>query len=198
MTVGIIGAGAIASALALRFAAAGQAVTISNSRGPHTLTAHASRLGFQVAAGTVQEAAASEFVVLAVPWRSAPDALAGVSDWSGRILIDTTNPLGPPDFRVADLGGRPSTSVIADMVPGAAVVKAFNTLPPAVLAEDPRHSGGRRVIFLSGDDAVTNKRVQRLVEGAGWAVIDLGSLHLGGRLQQFPGGVLPTLDLALR
>ena len=92
-------------------------------------------------------------------------------------------------------GGRTSSEVVADLVPGARLVKAFNTLSPTVLGADPRTPAGRRVIFLSGNDAGANDRVGRLVERAGWAPVDLGALASGGRLRQFPGGPLPTLNL---
>ncbi|WP_211370182.1 NADPH-dependent F420 reductase [Nonomuraea turkmeniaca] len=146
---------------------------------------------------TVREAVAQDIAVLAVPWRDLPAAVKATegSDWGGRIVIDTTNPLGPPDFKVADLGGRTSSEVVADLVPGARLVKAFNTLTPAVLGADPRTPAGRRVIFLSGGHADAYDRITRLIEHSGWAAIDLGPLATGGRLQQFPGGPLPTLKL---
>lgn len=197
MPIGIIGAGAIGTALGERLVAAGEQVLISNSRGPDSLQHLVAAAGPGLTATTVKEAAAEDIVVLAVPWRRLKDAVAatGLDDWSGRIVIDTTNPLGPPDFKVADLGGRTSSEVVADLVPGARLVKAFNTLPPHVLGANPRTPAGRRVIFLSGDDAGANDRITRLIERAGWAAVDLGRLATGGRLQQFPGGPLPTLSL---
>ncbi|GAA0291801.1 hypothetical protein BJ968_000072 [Kineococcus aurantiacus] len=200
MSWGIIGAGAIGQALAARLTAAGQEVVISNSRGPSSLATLAARLGPKLHPGTVAEAAAEGTVVLAVPWRRVPAAVdaSGVVDWRGRIVVDPTNPLGPPDFRVADLGGRTSSEVVQDLVPGARLVKAFNTLSPSVLAAEPHTGAGRRVVFLSGDHVTANREVAALVDAAGWAAVDLGPLAVGGRLQQFPGGPLPTLDLLLQ
>jgi predicted dinucleotide-binding enzyme len=199
MPIGIIGAGAIGQALAYRFVAAGEQVVISNSRGPRSLRDLAASIGPALMPATVAESAREEIVVLAVPWRQMSEAVAAadVLDWQERIVIDTTNPLGPPDFKVADLGGRTSSEVVAELVPGARLVKAFNTLTPAVLGSDPRTFVGRRVIFLSGNHPGANERVKRLGERVGWAVIDLGPLASGGRLQQFPGGPLPTLNLLL-
>jgi predicted dinucleotide-binding enzyme len=197
MSIGIIGAGAIGAALAERFVAAGEKVVVSNSRGPETLQRWASRIGPGLTVASVKEAAAEEIVVLAVPWRRLEDAVAatGITDWDSRIVIDPTNPLGPPDFKVADLGGLTSSEVVAGLVPGARLVKAFNTLAPQVLGADPRTPAGRRVIFLSGDNASANNDVAGLIATAGWAPVDLGPLTAGGRLQQFPGGPLPTLNL---
>jgi predicted dinucleotide-binding enzyme len=199
MPIGIIGAGAIGQALAYRFVAAGEQVVISNSRGPRSLRDLAASIGPALMPATVAESAREEIVVLAVPWRQMSEAVAAadVLDWQERIVIDTTNPLGPPDFKVADLGGRTSSEVVAELVPGARLVKAFNTLTPAVLGSDPRTFVGRRVIFLSGNHPGANEHVKRLAERVGWAVIDLGPLASGGRLQQFPGGPLPTLNLLL-
>lgn len=200
MSVGIVGAGAIGRALARRFTAAGQDVLLSNSRGPESLRSFAAETGPRLHPATVREAGAAATVVLAVPWRLLGPAVdeVGVDDWENRVVVDPTNPLGPPDFRVADLGGRTSSEVVQDLVPGARLVKAFNTLNPALLGAEPRTAGGRRVVFLSGDHPDANESVTALAEGVGWAVVDLGPLAVGGRLQQFPGGPLPSLDLLLQ
>ncbi|MGW3667968.1 NADPH-dependent F420 reductase [Streptomyces sp. NPDC005141] len=199
MPIGIIGAGAVGRALAGRFVRAGEQVVISNSRGPASLRDLAARTGPALRPATVGEAADQEIVVLAVPWRRLGEAVAAadVTDWQERIVVDTTNPLGPPDFRAPDLGGRVSSEIVADLVPGARLVKAFNTLPPDVLGADPLTSAGRRVIFLSGDHARANERVARLARRVGWAATDLGRLADGGRLQQFPGGPLAALKLVM-
>jgi predicted dinucleotide-binding enzyme len=63
-------------------------------------------------------------------------------------------------------------------------VKAANTLRADVLASDPYEAGGRRVIFLSGDDADAKAAVIALFENAGFAPIDLGDLATGGEMQQ--------------
>jgi 8-hydroxy-5-deazaflavin:NADPH oxidoreductase len=96
-----------------------------------------------------------------------------------------TNPIGPPDFQPFDLGGRSSSEVVASLVPGARLVKAFNTLPSALLGQSPQQANGRRVLFYSGDDAEAKAEVGRLIERLGLAGIDLGGLVSGGRLQQF-------------
>ena len=121
--------------------------------------------------------------------------MSGLGNWNGQIVVDTTNPLWPPLFQKVDLNGRASTEHVADLLPGARVVKAFNTLRPDVVALDPHVSGGRRVIFVSGDHPDANSEVETMIACAGFAPIVLGDLSVGGRLQEFPGGPLPTLDL---
>ncbi|WP_312014744.1 hypothetical protein [Bradyrhizobium sp. AUGA SZCCT0240] len=122
-------------------------------------------------------------------------ALAGLPEWSGRILIDANNPIEAPLFKPVDLHGRVSSELVADLVPGARVVKAFNHLRAEVLAADPRSGGGRRVLFYSGNDGAAKAEVAALIERIGFVGIDLGSLAVGGKLAQFPGGPLPNQDL---
>ena len=129
-------------------------------------------------------------------WSSVAKALAGLPDWNGRILVDATNPTdGPPDFKLVELDGKTSSQVVASLAPGARVVKALNTLIVANLSADPREGGGRRVLFMSGDDAPAKKEVSKVLDRIGFATIDLGSLSIGGALQQFPGGPLPVHNL---
>jgi len=195
MNIGIIGTGDIGQALAGHIAKAGFEIIVSNSRGPESLAALVSKLGPRAKAGTRQEAAQADVVVLAVPWAHVRNALSDLPPWNGRILMDATNPIIEPDFQIAELNGRTSSEIVASLAPGARVVKAANTLLRAVLAADPNEAGGHRVLFMSGDDAAAKAQVDSILSKIGFATIDVGGLVSGGRLQQFPGGTLPTLNL---
>jgi predicted dinucleotide-binding enzyme len=177
-SVGIIGAGRLGQAMARTARRAGRDVVIANSRGPESLAAVVSELGDGVSAGTVRQAAAARMVVIAVPWDSVPEAVQGI-DWDGKAVIDATN-----DWAADDLNGRTSSELVADLVAGARVVKAANTLGAEVLGADPQEAGGRRVIFISGDDADAKAEVVTLFQDAGFAAIDLGGLAAGGAMQQ--------------
>jgi predicted dinucleotide-binding enzyme len=176
--VGIIGAGRLGQAMARVAQRAGRAVLIANSRGPESLASVVAELRDSAMAGTVHEAAAAPVVVIAVPWDQVPAAVNDL-DWSGRIVIDATN-----DWAADDLNGRTSSEIVAGLVPGARVVKAANTLGAEILGSDPREAGGRRVIFLSGDDEDAKAAVVALFHEAGFAAVDLGGLAAGGEMQQ--------------
>jgi predicted dinucleotide-binding enzyme len=178
MDVGIIGAGRLGQAMARTAVRAGRSVVIANSRGPESLASVVSALGKGVSAGTVDEAAAAGIVVIAVPWGGVPEAVQGLG-WNGQVVIDATN-----DFAADDLRGRTSSELVADLVGGARLVKAANTLGADVLGSDPHEAGGQRVIFISGDDADAKAQVVALFGDAGFAAIDLGDLATGGVLQQ--------------
>jgi predicted dinucleotide-binding enzyme len=177
-TVGIIGAGRLGQAIAQVAARTGRSVVVANSRGPESLASVVSSLGDGVLAGTTAEAAAADIVVIAVPWDQVPAAVQGL-EWKSQIVIDATN-----DWAADDLQGRTSSAIVADLVAGARVVKAANTLAAEVLSSDPHVAGGQRVIFISGDDADAKAKVSALFEDAGFAAIDLGDLATGGELQQ--------------
>src|SRR5438876_299881 len=163
MDVGIIGAGRLGQAMARTALRAGRSVAIANSRDPESLASVVSALGEGVSAGTKDDAASAGIVVIAVPWDHVPEAVQGLN-WNSQIVIDATN-----DWAADDLHGRTSSELVAELVAGARVVKAANTLGAEVLGSDPREAGGRRVIFVSGDDADAKSAVASLFEDAGFA-----------------------------
>lgn len=192
-TIGIIGAGHIGQAFGRLARRAGRDVVIANSRGRESLAPVVAALGEGVSAGTVDDAAASAIVVIGVPWASVPAAVSGIS-LGGRIVVDATNPFLLPTMEPVDLQGRTSSEIVAELVAGARVVKGGNTFGAELLGADPDDAGGRRVVFLSGDDAAAKAEVAALFDAAGFVPIDLGELGVGGRLQQ-PGGSFFGLNL---
>ncbi|MFC8826620.1 NADPH-dependent F420 reductase [Streptomyces sp. NPDC057137] len=189
MKIGTLGAGTVAQAIARHAVAHGHQVVLSNSRGPASLAGLAEDLGPLARAGTAKEATAAELVVLAVGWPQIPDAVAGLPPFDGRIVIDVTNHFEslPPQMRIADLGELTGSEYVASLLPGARVVKAFNTLYGQYIAADPRHRAGRQVLFLAGDDTDAKTTVKDLTAEFGFAPVDLGSLREGGRLMQLGG-----------
>ena len=180
--IGIIGAGNIGKAVAIQLLANDFQVLISNSKGPETLTAVVSKLGTGAKAVTATEAAAADIVVIAVPWTKVKD-LTRLTDWNGKIVIDASNRFEQGNG-VED-GGLASSEVVQNYLPGAKVVKGFNTLFAEVLAGDPQVGNGKRVLFISGDDKDAKATVSAIIGKIGFAPIDLGTLAAGGKLQQF-------------
>ena len=191
MKIGIIGAGSIGTTIAKHLTEAGYEVLISNSRGPLTLKEKINQIGGNVIAGSIQEAAEADVVFLAVRWEHVQEVLSTVS-LEGKILIDATN-ASSPEFVSAE--PKTSSEAVSQWAKGAKVVKAFNTLYAHVLAQNPKVDGGNRLIFYSGNHDDAKKVVLGIIDRIGFASVDLGSLHEGGKLQRFPGGPLPTLNL---
>ncbi|MFJ2990785.1 NADPH-dependent F420 reductase [Collimonas sp. NPDC087041] len=194
MNIAIIGAGAIGSTIARILARNGIQASIANSRGPQSLTALTNELGPHIKAVSAKEAVQADVVFVAVNWDRIPAALKDLGPWNGRILVDTNNAVEVPSFKAVNLGGRTSSEAVAELAPGARVVKAFNHLPAAVLDADPQANGGRRVLFLSGPDADAKQTVSDLIARLGFAPVDLGGVN-EGRAVQFPEGPLTILNL---
>ncbi|WP_322070790.1 NADPH-dependent F420 reductase [Paraburkholderia bannensis] len=187
MKVGFIGAANLAQTYSKHLLRSGHSVVLSNRRGPETLASLVESFGPRASAASVENAAKAEVVVLALPWTQLQSLQNRDIDWHGRIVVDATNALltYAPDYRRADLGGRTSSEIVADMLPGARVVKALNTLYFKVLERDPAEAGGRRVMFVCGDDSEAKKTVSSMLASTGFCPIDLGDLVQGGRIQQF-------------
>lgn len=186
-SIAIIGSGKIGSALAERFHAAGIVAIVANSRGPASLDDFVARFGGGIRAVDIKYALQADIVILAMHFDAVPVAVGKQSDWAGRIVVDATNAINFPEFTPRDLNGRLSSEIVADLVPGARVVKAFNTLQAPVLAAEPKTAVGRRVLFLSGDHPQANEEISNLIDRLGFFPIDLGLLRAGAPMQQFSG-----------
>jgi predicted dinucleotide-binding enzyme len=186
MRIGIIGAGMIGATAARLFVKAGHEVAVSNSRGPESLRELVAELGSRAKAMTVDDAARfGELVLLAVPWRT-PEALPDPETVRGKIVIDAMNPYGAGGG-IADLGDSTSSEETAKRLPGARLVKAFNTIHYQHLATQGRADlpdDQRRAIFVAGDDEAANAVVSRLIREIGFAPVSTGALREGGRRQQ--------------
>lgn len=196
MKLGTIGAGEVALAFAREAIAQGHEVVLSSRRGPEALAAQVAELGKGASAAPVADAASLDYVLLAVPWNNVEEALGGLPDWNGRVLIDATNPFSEysPKLVLADLNGVGASEIVARFAKGARVVKAFNSIVTVRFNEGPIKGNGRRVIFVSGDHEEPKAFVKDLIRKFGFVAIDLGGLVPGGRMQQ-AGGPLAGLDL---
>jgi predicted dinucleotide-binding enzyme len=184
MKYAIIGFGKLGQALARAFARSGIEVSVATTRDPQDFAAAAAAIGPGIIPATLTQAIKADIVFLAVRFESHRDVAKALANWAGKILIDVTNAYGvPPE----DLGGKPSSKVIAQAFTGARLVKGFNHLVAGVLDQDPAIQGGRRVVFLASDDEAAAGEVATLAENLGFSPIKLGGLADGGLLVQARG-----------
>ena len=188
MRVGIIGSGNIGGTLAKLLVDAEHEVALSHASGPESLLGEVAALGPRARAVAVVKAAEfGEVVILAIPWRSRDELPA--DRLRGKIAVDAMNPF-KPDFSLYDLGDSTSSEEVAKALPGARLVKAFNTLPAKELATRGARDtpiDERIALLVAGDDQDAKAMVAHLVQDIGFAPIDTGSLRDGGRLQQAGG-----------
>ena len=186
MRIGIIGSGNIGANAGRLFARAGHEVLFSFSRDPATLARAVAAAGPTARSGTPREAAGfGEVVFFAVPWRAIDDALTAAGPLDGKIVIDTTNQFGPggpldlPD-------GLTAAEVNARRMPGARLVKAFNTLTAGFQAAAAGRAGEERAaLFFAGEDAAAKTVVAALIAQIGFAPVDVGG-WAEARISQAP------------
>jgi predicted dinucleotide-binding enzyme len=196
MRIGIIGAGMIGGTAAKLFADAGHEIAISNRRGPEAIAGLLSELGPRAHWLTTEDSARwADVVLLAVPFRT-PEALPPPELVAGKIVIDAMNPYASSGGML-DLKGSSSSEETSKRLPGARLVKAFNTIYFRHLetqgnADAPEDE--RRAIFVAGDDVEAKRLVGDLIRQIGFAPVDTGSLAEGGRRQE-PGTAIYNRDL---
>lgn len=175
MRIAIIGAGRVGSTLGRAFAGLGHAVSfgVRDTAAP-SVRALAEAIGASLAV-PADAARGADLVVLAVPGGAAVEAARGLGDLTGVVLLDTTNPVGPDLLAVPDPRGLSQAERVAEVVPGARLVKGFHTLAAEHMGQG-RLAGQRIALFLCGNDLGAKQMVADLAEALEFEPVDVGGL----------------------
>jgi 8-hydroxy-5-deazaflavin:NADPH oxidoreductase len=177
-SISIIGLGNMASTLAARALAGGNAVEIIG-RDPAKANELAATLD-GATVGTAGTAPVGDIVIVAVPYASAAAVISEYGNaLDGKVIVDITNPVSPDAKGFVTPEGSSGAQEIAKAAPaGAHVVKAFNTLFSGVLA-----TGLPLDVFIAGDDAPAKAQVSTFVESLGLRPLDAGELPMARTLE---------------
>ncbi|MEM6337243.1 MAG: NADPH-dependent F420 reductase [Bacteroidota bacterium] len=175
MRIAVIGTGNVGQQLARAFSSVGHEV-VFGTRDPHSETSQALAETMDAGMASPREAAQSaDLVALAVPGQAVLDTAQTLGDLSGTIVIDPTNPVGPGLLPPASGDERSQAERLADLLPGARVVKAFNTLAAEHMTQG--HLGGRPIaLFVCGDDAEAKTVLMGMASDLGFEPVDVGGL----------------------
>lgn len=178
MKIAIIGAGNVGGALARAWVRAGHEVVTGTRE---------DRQGTQIAgtqsASIAEAIRKSDVVVLSVPWAAVPEVLSSAKDWSGKILIDCTNPIGA-GFELTAGFTSSGGEQVAGLAAKARVVKAFNTTGFGNM-ENPVYEGKRTFMPYCGDDDAACTTVRQLIEDVGFEPVFAGPLKQARYLEPF-------------
>ncbi len=186
MKIGIIGSGNIGTALVHHFTKLGHEVRVANSRGPETLTELAAETG-AIAATAEQAAAAEDLVIITIPEKAVPQLPIAVLSASKAIIVDTGNYYPTRDGELKEIvEGMPDSAWVASII-GHPVIKAFNNIFAASLAQKgvPAGSPNRIALSVAGDDESEKQVVKQLIDAMGFDAIDGGTISESWR--QEPG-----------
>ena len=187
MNITILGAGNMGSALAKQLARAGHQVRIT-SREPAKARAVADSVSGSTVVAAKDAVTGSDVVIVATGFADAVPALRSLGSLAGKIVIDITNPL-TPDYMGLTVGFSSSAAEeIAKALPGAEVVKAFNTVFAQVLANGPASAGSQVVpVYFASDSERAKQTAKALIESIGFKAVDAGGLKNARYLEPLAG-----------
>lgn len=117
----------------------------------------------------------AEVVILSTPYDAFTD-IAEQADFSGKIVIDVSNPI-TSDFSALQLGHDSSAAEeVAKLMPGAKVVKAFNTIFADHYASGLKIGGLPLQTFVASDDEAARGTVKSIAADMGLDPRDAGPL----------------------
>lgn len=178
MKIGVIGAGRIGSTFGGLWVKAGHEVMFSD-RDAEAVKRATDGLGPRARAGSVQEAVAfGDAILIAVPYAALPAIRDQVgAQLKGKVVIDPNNPVpardGEMGVQAKEKGAAVST---AALLPGARLVRAFNSWGYALMAREANRPAPRMAIPVAADDPVALKVGMQLVSDAGFDPVNAGSL----------------------
>jgi 8-hydroxy-5-deazaflavin:NADPH oxidoreductase len=181
-TIAIIGTGNVGSALGGSLARAGHSVVFA-ARDAAKAAETAASLGARSVATPAEAVAGADVVILAVPFSAAADVAAEIaSGIAGTVVIDSTNPIKPDYSGLATAGGPSAAETIAAALPGARVVKAFNTVF-ASNQGNPTGLGAELDALIAADDDAAAGDVAALASSIGFRPVKVGPLAAARELE---------------
>jgi len=191
LRIAIIGAGQIGKALAIHLSKTAHRVSLSNSRGADTLADTVASIGGNLFAADLEEALAEADVVFnAIPWTNLQELAQKLRNYPGKIFVDASNNIvSLRPFTLADTGVVSTGEFNARLFEEQRLVKAFNTLPAAVLAKPSSTEKIKSIIFLNGNDVEAKETVKQLISEMSFVAVDLGSFSDSGKLQDVGGAL---------
>jgi 8-hydroxy-5-deazaflavin:NADPH oxidoreductase len=185
MKIGILGSAEVGQTLASAFLAEGYEVMLGtrNTAKEEVVKWQQDHPGGQI--GTFEQTAKfGEALVLAVAGSVTEDVirLARPENFTGKIVMDTTNPIDPAGPVPPPHGVLKCFTTLDDslmertqrLLPGAKLVKVFNSTGNTAMYK-PKFPGGTPTMFICGNDEGAKKTVTDILTSFGWETEDMGS-----------------------
>jgi predicted dinucleotide-binding enzyme len=182
MKIGVIGTGSVGGTLGRRFAQSGHTVAFGSRKADSPEAKELAAIPNARVTSPQEAAQSSDVLVMATPWPATLEALRGLGDLSGKVLLDVTNPL-KPDLSGLTVGTTSSgAEQVAQAAPGARVVKIFNTVGFNIMA-NPKFGADAATMLYCGDDAAAKSAAGQLATELGFDPVDAGPLTQARQLE---------------
>ena len=188
MRVGILGSGLMGAKLGTLLAQAGHEVVFSYARSEQKLERLARKAMGKARAGTPREAVQeADAVLLAVHWSRVDDVLNQTGDLSGKVIVTCSLPMNDDNTELVVAHTSSGAEALAERVPRARVVSAFNTVPSEVLfgVYEARRKATRPGLVYCGDDESAKDMATVLIRDAGFDPVDAGPLRIARYTEPF-------------
>lgn len=188
MRIGILGSGLMGAKLGILFARAGHEVVFSYSRSSKKLERLVRDAEGRGHAGTPRDAARNaDALLLAVHWSRLDDVLAQAGDLSGKVVLTCSLPMNADNSGLVIAHTESGAEALAEKVPKARVVCAFNTVPSEVLIPvfEARNRAPRPSLVYCGDDESGKKVAAGLIRDVGFDPVDAGPLRIARYTEPF-------------
>jgi len=182
MKIGVIGSGRIGSTIGGLWAKAGHEVMFSDrdaEQVKRAIEGLGPELKSKARAGSVAEAAAfGDAILIAVPYAALPAIQQQVGgQLKGKVVVDPNNPVPSRDGELGAQAREKGAGIsTAALLPGARIVRAFNSWGYGVMAREANRPAPRMAIPVAADDATALKVGMQLVADAGFDPVAAGSL----------------------
>lgn len=186
MKITLLGAGNMGAAFAKQLLKAGHQVRVTSKGADKAAALAAAHPGVTVVPAA--SAGDADVIIAATGYADSAAALKSLGDLTGKVIVDISNPLSA-DYMSLTLGHSTSAAEqIAAAVPGAIVVKAFNTLFAQVLDTGADLGKGQKAsVFVASDSEQGKQTVKALAESMGFDVVDAGGLKNARYLEPLGG-----------
>lgn len=184
MRIAIIGTGNVGAAIARGLCGKGHEVVLG-ARDPGGVQALATEMGASVAL-PADAAKQADIVVLALPWGAAEEAVKGLGDMAGQIVVDCMNPIGRTAAGMGLTLGHTTSGgeIVQGWLPRAHVVKTLNQVGAEIMADTARLPH-RPVMFMAGNDAGAKGKVGLMLTDLGFEALDAGDMTKARLLEPF-------------
>jgi hypothetical protein len=195
MKTAIIGLGNIGSRLAKNLTAGGQSIIVSERNLPKA-TALAAELGGKAKTMSIEDAVGkADVIILAIYFQAIKEFVEQHRGaLAGKIIVDPSNPIAPDGkggFKKIIPADQSSGKIIAGLVEGGEVVKAFGTLGAESLGSAAHRTPEPAVLFYATDYPEAGRAVAELIAASGFAPVSVGAIdqsiriEVGGDLHEF-------------